>query len=131
MRSGLSGGNQRQFHRKTESRIFEGELAPKRRPISSSRTGLIGIRTARLARLSDAAPNLAIHFFPRPFREGVGVRDIWDNREHCRTGPRHQSRADFRLIQQPCFQVREKNKFLEDRSLQIVYETLAVEILRM
>ncbi len=46
-----------------------------------------------------------------------------------RTGPGHQRRAHLRLSEQPHLQLRQKNKLLENGTLQIVYESLISELL--
>jgi len=70
-----------------------------------------------------------VELLARALRQEIDICIVAQHRKNSRAGPRHQSRSDFRLFQQPGFQLREKNEFLKDRSLEIVHEILAVEIL--
>src|SRR5437867_13380657 len=67
MRSGLPGRNQRQFHRETESRIFQGTSAPQRgRIIISFRIGTSKSR--------DRAPSARAPSEDRHLRSGAAAR---------------------------------------------------------
>ena len=76
-----------------------------------------------------AAPQFPIKVLTRALGDKIDIYTQTQHREDRRTRTRHKRRADFRLFEQPHFELREKNKFLENRTLEIVEKRLAGEFL--
>src|SRR6266487_1296699 len=136
MRSGLPGRGQRQLHRQAESRIRARELAYEHWRIRRGRLSELSVElvgrpeSTSLPCLASARPQLLIQLLTCALRDRIDIF-VWpDHGKNCRTRSRHERGPDFRLLEQPHFELREKNKFLKNRALKIIDKSLAGEFLR-
>src|SRR5437773_9327265 len=127
--------DQRQFHCKIKSRIRSSSAAAHRRRIVTTKNLLgkllasHGTTTSSLQCVRRGGPQLRVEFGFCALRDHVGLCIFAQCRDNCRPGSGHERCPDFRLLEQPHLELRDKNKFLEDRALQIVEESLVSEFL--
>src|SRR5260370_35810882 len=105
--------------------------AVKEKVISARRRNQHGrrVRSQKLPSLARACPQFRLNLCLRPLRYPISICILTQHCERCRPRTRHQRRTNFRLLEQPHLQLREKNKLFKDRTLEVVTESLAHEFL--
>src|SRR5215472_7111543 len=113
----------------TRARNSASEWANNRHKVEEAASFPSGRQRRPLQRTRDAGPQFPIKRGLRAFCQKVSICVRPQHRAQGGTRPGHQRGTHFWLLEQPHFELRQKNKLFENGALQIVHEHLSVEFL--